>query len=95
VALEQRKRGGVDVDHAQAEGADEMLGQERDVAGTLAQWRHAHDAHAEPLIQIRTKGATLHHGLERFARRRHDAHVGGNHSIVAERSHRALFDDAQ
>ena len=62
-----------------------MRGQQRDVIAALAQWRHVHRHHQQPVVQVHAKPSFAHQFRQVAVRGRKQTHV---HLQRAIRSHR-------
>ncbi len=75
--------------------AQEMLDQERDVVGALAQRRHGHRHHRQPVEQVQPEAAAVHLGAQIAVRRRHHAHVDRDLGAAAEPAQPPPLEHAQ
>src|SRR6476659_284501 len=74
---------------------DEMPHQRLDVFRPFAERGDADGEHVEPMKQIRTKRAGVHHLLEAAVGCRDDANVHGHLVVLTHREHAVLLQDAQ
>ena len=73
----------------------EVRREQRDVLAPLAQRRHVHREHREPVKEIRAKPAALHLAREVAVGRGDHAHVDAVHAIAADALDLALLQRAQ
>jgi hypothetical protein len=93
------RRGGKSAEHSAAQfschAAREMLGEQGDVLGALAQWRDRNDVEGQPVEEIAAKAAALGERGQIDIGRGDDAHVYVVHLVPADALEAAIFDDAQ
>ena len=74
---------------------DEVADQDGDVAGAIAQRRHAHGDHVDAEVEILAEAAGLDLGVEVAVGGAHQAHVDADGLGAADRAHFAVLQHAQ